>query len=303
MTDLREIAQRLGGDIYQGGRAAVVPGPGHSKQDRSLSLRVAEDGRRLLWHSFAGDAADQVRKHLGLEAGELARETDAERKRREEAYRRELERKRRYCGTLWAETSPATGTVVERYLAGRGLHGPIPDGRLRFHPRAMLAYPWNLEAGDVRTWPAMVALVQHANGAPCGLHVTALRPDGSGKADLRAPRRMLGDVAGGAVRLVPIREDGVLAVAEGIETALAFRQLTGTPTWAALSASGLRAFVPPPGLQRLIIAADSDDHGEGLEAARALAERARSRVEVVIMPAPEATDWCDQVQVKGASHV
>ncbi|MCA6292309.1 toprim domain-containing protein, partial [Phenylobacterium sp.] len=74
-----------------------------------------------------------------------------------------------------------------------------------------------------------------------------------------------------------------------------------TPTWAALSAGGLRAFVPPPGLQRLIIAADTDDHGEGLEAARALAERARSRVEVVIMPAPEGTDWNDQV--KGASNV
>lgn len=300
MTDLREIAQRLGGDIYQGGRAAVVPGPGHSKQDRSLSLRLAEDGRRLLWHSFAGDAADQVRKHLGLEAGELARETEAERRRRETAERRELERKRRYCGTLWAETSPATGSLVERYLASRGLHGPIPD-TVRFHGRAQLSYPWRIDGGELRTWPAMVCLVQHANGAPCGLHVTALRPDGSGKADLRAPRRMLAEAAAGAVRLVPIREDGVLAVAEGIETALAFRQLTGTPTWAALSAGGLRAFVPPPGLKRLIIAADSDDHGEGLAAARALAERARSRVETVIMPAPEGTDWNDQV--KGERNV
>ena len=300
MTDLREIAQRLGGDIYQGGRAAAVPGPGHSKQDRSLSLRVAEDGRRLLWHSFAGDQADQVRKHLGLEAGELSRETDAERKRREDADRRERERKRAFCSTLWRETAPAAGTLVESYMAARGLHGPIPDV-VRFHARAQLAYPWRLEAGDVRTWPAMIALVQHVNGNPCGLHVTALRPDGSGKADLRASRRMLGDVAGGAVRLAPIGADGVLAVGEGLETARAFRQLTGTPTWAALSTSGIRAFAPPPGLTRLIIAADSDDRGEGLAAARALAERARSRVEVVIMPAPEGTDWCDQV--KGASNV
>lgn len=300
MTDIREIAQRLGGDIYQGGRAAAVPGPGHSKQDRSLSLRVAEDGRRVLWHSFAGDPVDQVRKHLGLEAGELSRETDAERKRREDADRRERERKRAFCSTLWRETAPAAGTLVETYMAARGLHGPIP-ATVRCHARAMLAYPWRLEAGDVRTWPAMVALVQHANGTPCGLHVTALRPDGSSKANLRAPRRMLGDVAGGAVRLVPVNASGDLAVAEGIETALAFRQLTGSPTWAALSAGGLRAFVPPPGLQRLIIAADSDDGGEGLAAARALAERARSRVEVVIMPAPEGTDWNDQLQA--VAHV
>ncbi|MCA3736333.1 MAG: toprim domain-containing protein [Phenylobacterium sp.] len=261
---------------------------------------MAEDGRRLLWHSFAGDAADQVRVHLGLEAGQLTRETDAERKRREDADRRERERKRAFCSTLWRETSPAAGTPVETYMAARGLHGPIPDV-VRFHARAQLGYPWRLEAGDVRTWPAMVAVVQHANGAPCGLHVTALRPDGSGKADLRAPRRMLGDVAGGAVRLVPIREDAILAVAEGLETAMAFRQLTGTPTWAALSSSGLRAFVPPPGLQRLIIAADTDDHGEGLAAARALAERARSRVEVVICPAPEGQDWNDQL--KAVAHV
>jgi hypothetical protein len=237
---------------------------------------------------------------LGLEAGELTRETDAERKRREDAGRRDRERKRAFCSTLWRETSPAAGTLVETYLAGRGLPGPIPEA-VRFHRRGQLAYPWNLEGGDVRTWPAMVCLIQHANGTPCGLHVTALRPDGSGKADLRAPRRMLGDVAGGAVRLAPIGADQVLAVAEGVETALAFRQLAGTPTWAALSAGGLRAFVPPPGLQRLIIAADADDNGEGLTAARALAERARSRVEVVLMPAPEGQDWNDQL--KAVAHV
>jgi len=190
---------------------------------------------------------------------------------------------------------------VETYLAGRGLHGPIPEA-VRFHRRGQLAYPWNLEGGDVRTWPAMVCLIQHASGAPCGLHVTALKSDGSGKADLRnGSRRMLGDVAGGAVRLAPIGADQVLAVAEGVETALAFRQLSGTPTWAALSAGGVGAFNPPPGLKRLIVAADADDNGKCMTAARALAERARSRTEVVILPAPAGTDWCDQV--KGASNV
>jgi putative DNA primase/helicase len=296
MPDLKAIALKLGGDVYQGGRAAVVPGPGHSKRDRSLSLRVAEDGRRVLWHSFAGDPADQVRIHLGLEAGELRRETDAERRRREDAARRERERNRAFCSTLWRETSPAPGSLVQSYLESRGLRGPIPE-TVRFHPRAQLAYPWNLKAGDLRTWPAMLALVQQASGAPCGLHLTALRPDGSGKADLRkGSRRMLAAVAGGAVRLAPVNESGELAVAEGVETALAFRQMTGTPTWAALSAGGLRNFTPPPGLTRLIIAADSDDPGEGLAAARALAERARQRVEVVICPAPEGTDWNDQLQ-------
>ena len=57
-TDLKTIVRRIGaGDIYNGGRAATVPGPGHSSRDRSLSLRVSDDGARVLWYSHANDDA------------------------------------------------------------------------------------------------------------------------------------------------------------------------------------------------------------------------------------------------------
>jgi hypothetical protein len=72
MTDLpsiEKIAAMLGGSVS--GREALVPGPGHSAADRSLSIKLdvgAPDG--FVLHSFASDDAiacrDYVRGRLGL---------------------------------------------------------------------------------------------------------------------------------------------------------------------------------------------------------------------------------------------
>jgi len=43
----------------------------------------------------------------------------------------------------------------------------------------------------------------------------------------------------GVVMLAPMREDGVLGIAEGIETSLAAAKIFGIPTWAALSAGNM----------------------------------------------------------------
>jgi putative DNA primase/helicase len=297
--DLAAIVSRLGGDLYQGGTAALVPAPGHSRRDRSLSLRVVDGGRRLLWHAFTEAKAADVWAYLGLERGFIREETPAEQRRRQEAERRERARKLGFCGDLWRETVAASGTAVEAYLRGRGIKGPIPP-TLRFHGAAPTSYPWNApEGGQVRTFPAMVAIATAEDGkSAAGLHVTFLASDGSGKAALRSPRRMFGDLSGAVVQLAPCPEGEALAVAEGIETALAYRDLTGVPTWAALSTSGLRRFIPPHGLRRLIVAADCDDGGEGLAAARVCAERATRRCDVSLDPAPEGLDWADVLRGK-----
>ena len=61
-------------------------------------------------------------------------------------------------------------------------------------------------------------------------------------------KKMLGPVAGGSVRLSAIGEDGHLGIAEGIETALAAQAIFGIPTWAALSADGMRQWQWPQGI-------------------------------------------------------
>jgi len=70
--DVRAAARALNGDV-SGRDGVVCPGPGHSPQDRSLSVRFdpnAPDG--FVVHSFAGDdpiiCKDHVRERLGIEA-------------------------------------------------------------------------------------------------------------------------------------------------------------------------------------------------------------------------------------------
>jgi hypothetical protein len=70
MIDARAIAYALGGDVL-GRDTVLVPGPGHSRKDRSLAIKLdasAPDG--FLIYSHAGDdwkiCRDHVRSQLGL---------------------------------------------------------------------------------------------------------------------------------------------------------------------------------------------------------------------------------------------
>src|SRR5690606_32608491 len=171
-----------GGELYAGGRAAVIPGPGHSRQDRSLSLRLDEAGN-VRFHSFAGDSVRDCFTYLGIEAGK-AHAADrwalvrVRRLRDEERRRREAE-DRTFCATVWGQTEPFEGSLAESYLWSRGLLlDDCPD--VRFHPAAPRAKP--RAPGDERPLPAphpaMVALVRNRDGQAIGLHLTYVAIDG-----------------------------------------------------------------------------------------------------------------------------
>jgi predicted P-loop ATPase len=163
---------------------------------------------------------------------------------------------------ILAGCAPLAGTVAERYLQCRSLHDPAsPD--LLFNP----------DLADFETrrgWPGMVVRVRNGAGEPTGgIHRTFLLDDGSGKAP--AGKKMLGPVAGGSVRLFAIGDDRHLGIAEGMETALAAQAIFGIPTWAALSADGLRKWEWPSDIKRVTIFADAGESGQ--QAAAALVER------------------------------
>src|SRR5690606_22113658 len=115
-----------------------------------------------------------------------------------------------------------------------------------------------------------------------GLHRTYLT-DNASKADVRDPatreplpvKKMLsiapGACTGAAVRLADPSPDGLLVVAEGIETALAASHLSGRPAWACLSAHGMESLQLPHPVCDVLIAADNDANRAGQNAARALA--------------------------------
>jgi hypothetical protein len=112
---------------------------------------------------------------------------------------------------------PADGTLVETYLASRGLHLPAPP-TLRFH--AGLKHP----SGGI--WPAMVALVTRgSDGTPLAIHRTFVAHDGAGKALVDPQKMMLGPCRGGAVRLA--MPGDVLMVGEG--TLKSLRWLQASP--------------------------------------------------------------------------
>jgi len=91
------------------------------------------------------------------------------------------------------------------------------------------------------------------------VHRTFLRRDGRGKADLDPNKMTLGRCRGGAVPLASVGK--VVAVVEGIETGLSYQEATGIPTWAALSAGGIRNLILPDIVEDVIVAADPDPVG------------------------------------------
>ena len=191
------------------------------------------------------------------------------------------ERNRRIAWRLWTAAHDPRGTLVERYLHIRGLELP-PAPVLRFASRC-----WNRETG--RELPAMLARVDDHDGKFVAVHRTWLLPDGSGKADLLEPKWSLGPVGGGAVRLASAGP--VLAVAEGIETALTAIVTTGLPAWSALSAGGIKRLILPAETIDVVIIADHDRSGVGESQARQAAEQwltGGRRVRIALPPEPGA---------------
>lgn len=181
------------------------------------------------------------------------------------------------------------GDVAMRYLAGRGLDLLEPLSCLRLHPS--LTYR---EGADVLgRFPTLLALVTGPDGKGVTLHRTYLQDDR--KAPVSSPKKLMpGKPAkGGAIRLHPAGD--VLGVAEGIETALAARQLFGVPVWSCVSAAGIESFQPPATVRKVIVFGDNDLSGTGQAAAWVLAKRliaAGIAVEVKLPDQP-GSDWAD----------
>jgi putative DNA primase/helicase len=153
---------------------------------------------------------------------------------------------------LWHGSEPVSGTIAATYLAARGLPHLATSAALRF--RSDCPHPSRCRL------PAMVALVQGADGGPCGVHRTYLRRDGSGKADIEPARASLGPVRGGVVRLDPVADE--IVVGEGIESAASAGLLLGLPAWSAVSAGNMAlALQLPPLVRSVVIAADPDEPG------------------------------------------
>jgi putative DNA primase/helicase len=102
---------------------------------------------------------------------------------------------------------------------------------------------------------------------------------------------------GSAVRLAPVGADGVLGVAEGIETALSASLIHAMPVWSCMSESNLSQFVPPPGVRKLVVFGDNDPNFVGQAAAYALARRVSTqlKIDAAVEIPRRGKDWNDEL--------
>jgi Toprim domain len=264
-------AAALGGEV-NGGSWIVAPSPGRDPHDRSLIVRINDDGSYFVY-AYEG-AWWRVKAHVAAALGTVVLPPKPKSERTAAAMR------------LWEQNMPL-GSLARKYLASRGIL-ELPsnvDDVLRWHPSC----PWG--GGERRM--AMVALFRDVlTDAPVAVHRTDI---------YRRERKALGPIRGAAVKLWPIAGDRLI-VGEGIETVLSaatrlpYREPL-RPAWAATVANNLAELPVVSDVQRLIILVDNDANGAGQRAAERCSMRwcDAGRKVMKLIPTKPDTDFNDLI--------
>src|SRR5262249_25009751 len=142
---------------------------------------------------------------------------------------------------LWSQRQPIFDTIAERYLHDvRGITcfppttlSFLPARKPEHHPAIIAAFAMPKENKALKGKLDFPRNVQ-------AVHLTLLKPDGSGKAEIENPKIIVGSSKLPIVVAPPTDLLG-LAITEGIEDALSVYQATGLGAWAAGSAGRMPA--------------------------------------------------------------
>lgn len=196
-------------------------------------------------------------------------------------------RNQELASEIWASSLPITGTLADTYLRSARMIGleELP-GVLRFHD-GLQPNP-----RSPQTWPAMIAAVSNDKGSLVAIQRTFLAIDGLGKAPMDAPKRSLGPVGQGMVKLAPAMQ--TIGIAEGVETGLSAMELFRLPVWCALG-SNLAKIELPPNIRNVVIFADQGKAGL-LAAQKAFATFRRQDKNVALRLPQHGDDWNDHLK-------
>jgi putative DNA primase/helicase len=210
---------------------------------------------------------------------------------------KDWKRERKQLGRIWAESQPGARRL-RQYFEFRGLCVMPPD-TLRLHPS--LEY-WN-NGKSYGKFPCMVAMITRG-GELVGIHRTFLDSDGPGKAPVLKSKRSnkcVDTISGGAIQLYAPELNQPLALAEGIESALAVHEITGLPAWSCINSTMLGKAQLPDSINCIIIGADKDRSRAGQKSADNLARRLVDEGREVKISLPpmsipagsKSVDWLD----------
>jgi len=284
----QEIVDSLGGTWR--GKRGMCRCPAHD--DRTPSLSVSLGRRAILFHCFAGCPNEKIIAELGrlgIRAPDLFNGSADPLPERviEEAADRNACR-------LWQAAASLPDSAAARYLSNRGIRLSSPE--LRFHGRTPLG-----PREAVRFLPAMLAAVRTDVGV-IAAHRTFLDPEMTRLAPMESPKRALGSLGRGAVRLSWPAE-GKLGLAEGVESALSAMQLFGIPCWATLGNERFGLVAIPQSVSELHLFIDHDPGGDLAEERARDAYAVEGRRILTRRPARPGADWNDQLVERQRAEV
>ena len=310
MIPVSDIAAQLAGQaeslcrhLLPGGRREGAEWRCGSVQgEHGKSLGVHLNGAKAgVWADFAtgegGDLLDLIKSALkldtpkaigwaknwlGIDDGPAPRPRPAPKVEKQD---KDATKRTEAALAIWRASRPAPQTPVESYLWNRSITISVPP-TLRYNPGV------RYERSGL-CLPCMVAAVQAPDRRVVAVHRTWVRSDGRGQAGVASPKKALGPIGVGAVRLGPAQP--ALGLAEGVETALSIMQLFGIPVWAALGSRMDRIELPDNVIEVQIF---GDNGKRGHEAAEKAADNFMNQGQRVVLRFPPVPfgDWNDALQ-------
>ncbi len=276
----------------------------HNERTPSMQLNDAKGTYHCFGCGASGDLVTYVMKTEGLSFMEAMRWLGAASlpgvdpaQRAKAAAEDEADRQRAIdrARDVWDRARPAPGTPAEVYLRSRGIVMPIPH-TIRFaHTPAW----YDDDSGECGPdLPAMLGAVVDGNDQLIGLQRVFLADGGKSKARMQKPKRSLGRVKGGALR-INSDADSVgheLILTEGPEDDLSLAQELGAEVWVTLGTAMMPFLDYPPRVVSIVIAGQNDAAGRAAvaQAEEDLAERGFDTR--IMWPADGYKDWNDQLR-------
>ncbi len=287
MVSLRNIISHYGGSLAPSGRQAYMRAPGHSTNDRSVSLLLNSQGR-LIINCFGPDDWRDIRAILVrdgfIEAFDPQRQI--KRKRPPAPVNTNpvpnADRKLSFCFALeaWLARKPIPGTRAEAYLRKRGISHLIHNSELGFHPSLSVSYN---ETASRRTAPCLLARLSDPVGQFAGVQATFLFSNNFDR-KLRLCFGMQKDMR---IALTP--EVNGMIIGEGLETSAAAGLLFERPALPLLNSGNISRFIPSPHTSNLWLAADNDRAGQ--KAAEALEKNCLRNKTILTVKFPQNEGW------------
>jgi DNA primase len=196
-----------------------------------------------------------------------------------------------YARFQWQEGVPIEGTPAELYLRSRGIECDIPSSIRYGRPHLWT----NLMTGDKGPrQDALIAACNDVSGRITGVQRIFLQPNGT-IARLQKPKRNVGVIKGGALRLGP--EGPEIIVCEGPEDGLTLAQtMPSTPVCVSLGSGNMAAMILPPGVKRILVAGDNNQAGRMAARLACDAFRSQGRQATPIFPDANYEDFNDQLR-------